>query len=70
MVQPRKTRPCLTERLLIERKEPIKKTATRKYNAFVEKQDFFLSKDMDAGFLGLLDVKGSEEKDELSVNRY
>ena len=25
---------------------------------------------MDAGFLGLLDVKGSEEKDELSVNRY
>ena len=39
-------------------------------NAFVEKKKNILSRGMDAGFLGLLDVEGSEEKDEPSVDIY
>ena len=36
----------------------------------LRKKIFFLSRGMDAGFLGLMDMEGSEERDEPSVDRY
>ena len=36
----------------------------------LRKKKIILSRGMDAGFLGLLDGEGSEEKDEPSVDRY